>query len=47
MNKGQKILRAALLVIAVCMIAVGIAGEEFSTVLQKAVRICLECIGIG
>ena len=28
-------------------VAVGAAGGEFTAVLQKAVKICLECIGIG
>ena len=29
------------------LIAVGIVRQEYVLVLQKAVRICLECIGIG
>lgn len=45
----QKIwlLRALLFVAAVAMIIVGVANGETRTVLQKAVNICLECIGIG
>lgn len=32
---------------AVCFIGIGIAKQEYLEVMQKAVRICLECIGIG
>ena len=28
-------------------VAIGAMGGEFTAVLQKAVKICLECIGIG
>lgn len=28
-------------------IALGIAREEHQTVLEKAIKICLECMGIG
>ncbi|MDO5022323.1 MAG: CD1871A family CXXC motif-containing protein [Eubacteriales bacterium] len=34
-------------IIAVLLIAVGIAANEPATVLKKAINICLECIGIG
>ena len=46
---GKKIwlFRTVLLVTAVVMIFVGVANGEDRTVLQKAVNICLECIGIG
>lgn len=39
--------RWAVLLIAMGLIAVGIATGEAEIVWQKAVRICLECIGIG
>lgn len=45
MRMGKK--RIGLLIIAILMIGVGIFREEYLTVLQKAVVICLECIGVG
>ena len=38
---------AALVAIAVLCIGLGIVQEQPNAVLQKAIRICLECIGIG
>lgn len=32
---------------AVCLIAVGILQGQPIPVMEKAIRICLECIGIG
>ena len=32
---------------AIVFIALGLAGGEYTVVWQKAVMICLECIGIG
>ena len=39
--------RIGLLTAAVLMIAFGVFRGEPDSVIQKAVRICLECIGIG
>lgn len=39
--------RYGLLAAAVVMVAVGLLRQEHLEVMQKAVRICLECIGIG
>lgn len=36
-----------LLGMSVLFIVLGVTGNEQTTVLQKAVKICLECIGIG
>lgn len=40
-------LRCGALVLAIVFVAAGAAKGEHLEVLQKAVRICLECIGIG
>ena len=40
-------LRAALFALAGALIALGIANGGAHDVLAKAVKICLECIGIG
>lgn len=48
--KKQQIPRWAGLVIAICGIgfmAAGIVRGEQDVILQKAINICLECIGIG
>lgn len=39
--------RYTLLGLAAALIAAGLLKEEHLEVLQKAVKICLECIGIG
>lgn len=46
-NKGLLAARYGLLAAALLCIAVGLLGQEHVAVLQKAVMICLECIGIG
>lgn len=40
-------LRICILIISVLFIGIGIAKKEHLEVLQKAVVVCLECIGIG
>ncbi|MDL2300566.1 thioredoxin [Clostridiaceae bacterium OttesenSCG-928-D20] len=49
MNKPQNrsIIGFTLLTLSVAMIALGIYRNEVSTVLMKAINICLECIGLG
>lgn len=42
-----RILRWGILVLAVAFILLGLIRDEHVMVLQKAVRVCLECIGIG
>ncbi len=44
---AKKLIRAALLAAAAALIAVGLADGGYGGVLNKAVRICLECMGIG
>jgi len=51
-NSGIKkhalnLLRAALLALALAFICIGLARGEADAVLRKAMRVCLECIGVG
>jgi hypothetical protein len=41
------VLRYSLLGAALVLLAVGLLRQEHLEVMQKAVKICLECIGIG
>jgi len=41
------LLRVLFIVLSVIFLAIGFSNEEFIPVLQKAVTVCLECIGIG
>ena len=43
----QTKLRIGILVISLLFIGIGIVKQEQLEVMQKAVRVCLECIGIG
>ena len=45
--RGLIFLRALLLAAAVACIAEGVSRGETAIVLRKAVRICLECIGVA
>ncbi len=48
MSRGLRIgLAAALLAAGAVLIVLGVLGGETKVVLAKAIRICLECIGIG
>lgn len=47
MIKKRYIFSAALILLAAVLIGVGIAQGEPDSVMQKAVNICMECIGIG
>ena len=46
-DKWFNIIRIVLLVAAIILIVIGLIHEQCYSVLAKAVRICLECIGIG
>lgn len=41
------IIRAAAIVVALAFIAIGVSRGDAAVVLRKAIRICLECIGVG
>ena len=45
--KAMLLARYGFLATAITFIVVGLARDEQQEVLHKAVRICLECIGIG
>jgi hypothetical protein len=40
-------MRYGLLGLSMLLIAIGVLKKEYLEVMQKAVKICLECIGIG
>lgn len=40
------VLRAAIIIAAAAFIFIGASRGEVSIVLRKAIRICLECIGV-
>ena len=46
-DKERNLIRVALLIVAIAMIVFGITHGETSIALRKAVKICLECIGLG
>lgn len=47
MNRIKNHAWVILLIVGAIMIGIGIIREEHLMVLEKAIMICLECIGIG
>ena len=47
MKNGRWLLRAAMALLGVGCVAAGLAAGQYSETLQKAVLVCLECVGIG
>lgn len=45
--RNSRLVPILLLAVGAALIALGVLRTEHSTVLKKAIRICLECIGIG
>lgn len=43
----RKIIAICLVLAAVALVAVGIILKQNASVYNKAIRICLECVGIG
>lgn len=43
----KTVIRISLVLLSAVLIIMGIATGESDTVMLKAVRICMECIGIG
>ncbi len=46
-NRRTAAVRYAVLAAGAAFVLIGMLRSEFEEVLQKAVKICLECIGIG
>ncbi len=46
-GERQKVVRLVVLTVAMLLLSAGAARGEYLEVMEKAVRICLECIGIG
>lgn len=46
-ERFRKILCVSLLILGIAMIILGVFRGEAETVFEKAVRICMEFIGIG
>ena len=45
--KNIRISSIVALVVAAMFIAFGVYREEIVTVLEKGIKLCLECVGIG
>lgn len=43
----KPVMQVALLIVGVAMVCFGVMRGEADAVLAKAIRLCLECIGIG
>lgn len=43
----KPVVQVALLIVGIAMVCFGVMRGEADTVLAKAIRLCLECIGIG
>lgn len=45
--KKLSFIRWGVLLVSILFLVIGTVKQEYLEVLQKAVKICLECIGIG
>lgn len=43
----KAVAQAMLLVVSIAMLCFGVWRGEAATVLSKAIKLCLECVGIG
>ena len=46
-NSKKAAVQAVLLVVGIAMLCFGVWRGETATVLSKAIKLCLECVGIG
>lgn len=47
MKKTEKLITGGFFIMGVVLIVLGIFREEHRVVFEKAIKICLECVGIG
>lgn len=45
--KSKQILQLVLLAAGIILVTYGVARGEAAVVLSKAIKLCLECVGIG
>lgn len=45
--KHKNVISLALLVLSLALITLGLSQNQPQQVMEKAVQVCLECIGIG
>lgn len=46
-SKARNMITAALLAVSIALVVAGVMTGEPDTVLNKAINVCMECIGIG
>ncbi len=47
MKNKRRVISLGILALSLVLIGIGVGNGEHLEVLQKAVMVCLECIGIG
>lgn len=46
-NRKKNIVRAVLLFLGVACVIAGVVQGDYNNTLAKAIKICMECVGIG